>query len=148
MEIILVSDTHGNLDVLEKIHQLHPHADSYLHLGDSERYPQEIAPFVSVQGNCDLSDAYPAFRYFRNRYGRFYLEHGHRMRLMSYSYIVSKNADFFIYGHTHCLRNEFFQNVHILNPGSAVYPRDGDHGTYLRLYWDEKGNLTITPLSL
>ena len=147
MEMVLVSDTHGNIEVLKKIYERHPHANYYLHLGDSERYPEEIQPFSSVQGNCDPYDVYPMSRYFKTRYGTFYLEHGHG-KGRSLDYMASKHADFYIYGHTHIQDIRTYQGMYILNPGSPTLPRDGSIGKYLLLSWDEKGELTIHSMTI
>lgn len=147
MEMILVSDSHGNIDVLKEIVRRHPHANYYLHLGDSERYPNEIEPFVSVQGNCDPYDTYPKSRFFKTRYGTFYLEHGNGVG-RSLDYMASKHADFYVYGHTHVQDIRTYQGMYILNPGSTTFPRDGSIETYLVLSWDEKGELTIHPMKI
>mgnify|MGYP003297992236 CR=1 FL=1 len=56
MKILLVSDTHGNNEALDKILKIHPDMDLYLHLGDSESTPELLRPFVTVKGNCDFYD--------------------------------------------------------------------------------------------
>ncbi len=144
MEIVIVSDSHGNVDYLKKIESLHPHANYFFHLGDSERYPSEILPFISVQGNCDYSGEFPPFRLLKINNYSFYLEHGHHVS-HSNSYINAKQVDFYLYGHTHVLEVRKTNNTYVINPGSITYPRDGHLGSYVVLRIDENGKITITP---
>lgn len=57
---IIVSDNHTESGVLYQIYEMHPDADVYLHLGDSEfAYDDtELSLFNRVKGNCDF---YPEF---------------------------------------------------------------------------------------
>ncbi len=144
MEIIIVSDSHGNVECLKEIVRLHPQANYFFHLGDSERYPQEILPFISVQGNCDYYDTFPLFRMIKTKHGIFYLEHGHRSS-HSNNYILNKKVDYYLYGHTHILEIKKVGNTYVINPGSISYPRDSHRGSYIVMKWDQDGNPIITP---
>lgn len=144
MKIVIVSDSHKNLDILKRIAELHSDADLFWHLGDSGLYPNEIKPFISVQGNCDYYNQYPPFRLITNKYGTFYLEHGH-LSSRSESYALSKHVNFYLYGHTHIMEIKKIKNTYILNPGSISFPRDGSNGSYLILIWDKNNNLEIIP---
>lgn len=48
MKILVVSDTHGEIDNLRKVLTKHPNMDLYLHAGDSELSPEELFPFITV----------------------------------------------------------------------------------------------------
>ena len=58
MKLLVVSDSHGDNESLEKLALIYPNMDLYLHLGDSESDEFSIKPFISVKGNCDF---YPNF---------------------------------------------------------------------------------------
>ena len=51
MKIVVISDNHGDKDVIERIVNIHKDADLYLHCGDSQMFDHEIYPFISVKGN-------------------------------------------------------------------------------------------------
>ena len=53
MRILLVSDSHGNSEALDKLLKKYPKMDLYLDAGDSESEQAGICPFLSVEGNCD-----------------------------------------------------------------------------------------------
>ena len=129
IKIVVISDTHGEIDSIKKIRQLHPNANMFLHCGDSELPVEQIDGFAAVKGNCDYFD-YPLFRNIKTELGNIYLEHGHCHTLTD-EYIFSKNAVIFLFGHTHRKYYKLIGNCHVANPGSLSRSRDGDKGSYL-----------------
>lgn len=131
-EIIVVSDSHGNNEILQEIVKKHPKAYLYLHLGDSEAYKDEIFPFISVKGNNDYFD-YEMTKIIEVDNHKIMMQHGHKIFLSKDNIVAHANknkCDIFLYGHTHYPFYEFYRNVHIINPGSLAYPRSVYAETY------------------
>lgn len=131
MKICVVSDSHGDREILQTIYLRHRDCHIYLHLGDSQLEERWIAPFVSVKGNCDYFSDYPLFRIVDTPYGKIYAEHGHRAGKVDIDFLKRNGCKIHLRGHTHVhdleKRGEYF----FANPGSLTRPRDGTGGTYL-----------------
>lgn len=55
-KIVIMSDNHGDMNMLTDIKVLEDDADYYIHCGDSESYSlQDLDGFVAVKGNNDWS---------------------------------------------------------------------------------------------
>ncbi len=137
MKIVVVSDTHGNMDVIDRVINANPKADLYLHAGDSQTYPQMLSKFRVVKGNCDYGLDYPEELNIDTKYGKIYVTHGHRFLNLSTYLIESKNAKIFIFGHTHQKLLTKVNETYVLNPGSLSRPRDGNDGSYAIIDIDE-----------
>ena len=131
MKICVVSDSHGDREILNRIYNSNPNCDIYLHLGDSELSEEYIHPFVSVKGNCDYFLDYPPFRIIETPCGRIYCEHGHVHLRGNISLLDRYNCKVYLYGHTHIHRLEKINDYYFVNPGSVSRPRDQTNGTYL-----------------
>lgn len=136
MKILLVSDTHGNDEILEKLHNQHPDCDLYLHAGDSQSNPYAIRPFIAIKGNCDYDVNFLPCLQLGTPYGNLYMQH--------YPYfkdeiINNSKIKIFIHGHTHQRRFERVGDVYFINPGSTTYPRDPYGPSYCILKIDTNG---------
>lgn len=131
MKIIIVSDSHGEVDLLRKIVNQHQDADIFLHLGDSQLPEEYLHPFVSVKGNGDFFMPFPRYRILKTPYGDFYCEHGHLRSVVSPSFVKMNQCVGYLFGHTHIRRYEVIDGIHYLNPGSLTRPRDGLKGCYV-----------------
>lgn len=131
MKICVVSDSHGDREILQSIRFRHPDCHIYLHLGDSQLDEQWIAPFVSVKGNCDSFCDYPHFRIIDTPYGKIYAEHGHRTGRVDVDFLKRNGCKIYLSGHTHVHALEKRGEYIFANPGSLTRPRDGTNGTYL-----------------
>lgn len=131
MKICVVSDSHGDRDILQKIYNANINCDIYLHLGDSQLDPYLISPFVSVKGNCDYFLDYPNHRIIKTSKGNIYCEHGHIHGKGNISLLKENNAFIYLYGHTHIHKLEEINGFYFANPGSCSRPRDDTNGTYL-----------------
>lgn len=132
MQIICTSDSHGRLEILEKIKNLHPRADLYLDAGDSERYDFELEPYLTVKGNCDYKIE-TKYRILQVEDIKIYIFHGDRalLSLEALSQMAKLNGcQMIIHGHTHKCHYSYFNDVHILCPGSVALPRSRDGCTY------------------
>ena len=132
MKVIVVSDSHHNKEILEQIVIKHPDASLFLHAGDSCLSAPEIAPYLSVKGNCD-NEEYPKERAIQTPYGLLVIMHGHQLFLNHQRFIQKKQAKILIVGHTHQHKVVQYGDAYVFNPGSVSLPRDKTNGTYLIL---------------
>ncbi len=141
--MLILSDSHGRVDLLRRIADMHRDADSIVFLGDGiadiracERYLDRA--IWQVAGNCDVltslfSDV-PLEQtvFFGGR--RILLTHGHRHgvkgglgNLISYARI--KEYDIVLYGHTHEPAERYLGDstrpLYLFNPGSVSSSRTG-----------------------
>ena len=121
MNVVVISDPHGDFEAIQEVVRKNPHMDSYLCLGDS--CLKDISPFASVKGNCDFCLNYPLFLNIDTPYGLMHLEHG----LYGYSeeFVLNKGCKIFLSGHTHRRHALKYDDVYVFNPGSISRPRDG-----------------------
>ena len=127
MKILLVSDSHGDYESLDRLYKMHPNMDLYLHAGDSEQDEWSLKPFVSVRGNCDHYYDFPNFLVIPSPMGNIYVQH---TPYISKSVINEHNAKIVIHGHTHRRRNEKNNDIVFINPGALSYARDKYDGSY------------------
>ena len=127
MKILLVSDSHSDYESLNRLYQMYPNMDLYLHAGDSEQDEFSIKPFISVRGNCDHYYDFPNFLVIPSPYGNIYVQH---TPFVSKSVINEHNAKIVIHGHTHSRRNEMINGILFINPGAISYARDKYDGSY------------------
>ena len=127
MKILVISDTHYELDNLSKLLKKYPDMDLYLHAGDSERSPDELFPFQSVKGNRDYLSSFPKELVFNTPLGNLIMRH-----ILQYSLndLYEKNIKVVISGHTHKKDYRYHDGIYFINPGSLDYPRDGNRGSY------------------
>lgn len=137
MKIVVVSDTHGDLEKIYKVIDDNKDAELFLHAGDSCVLPFSMPLFQAVKGNCDIGYDYPEELTIKTNYGNIFITHGHKYYNISPYLIKSKNAKLFIFGHTHCKYLEQIDDTYVLNPGSLVRPRDGIKGSYAIIELDE-----------
>ena len=157
MEILIFSDSHGNVSRMRKVIAEHPNAKHILFCGDGLKdiasleaeFPKRI--FLSVKGNCDgwfstLEE--PDERVFPLGGLRFLMMHGHTYGVKgSYGVAAAQaaklEADILLFGHTHIPFDGYLavgdQRIHMFNPGS-IGARDGD-ASYGVLTIQENGYL-------
>lgn len=127
MNILVVSDSHGNVDALEAA-CLRVQPDLLLHLGDHysdlEALQQRLPalPCLGVRGNCDGPG--PEETRVLTRDGHVILmTHGHRQGVklgLHRLWFTAReaNAELVLFGHTHTPLQEQKGNITFLNPGS------------------------------
>ena len=141
MKIIVVSDTHGNYDLLQKIYLKHQDAKYFFHLGDSELPENYLFPFLIIKGNCDYFLNAPEKLTINYEFGKAHLEHGNKIPFIIFdSYVKSLDVDYFFYGHTHQKSFEIVGKTYVFNPGSLTKPRDDNEGSYLIIEIDDQNN--------
>lgn len=145
MTLLIVSDTHGRVDRLERLFEMHKGVDALIFLGDGlsdlERAGVKNYPFTvfSVKGNCDgtvfgLNAMRAKEEITFNFEGvSFYALHGHtrgvKFSMTNALYAAEeKGADVILFGHTHKPVDTYIPQgeynlskpVHVFNPGSLA----------------------------
>ena len=148
MKVLIVSDTHGNIELLNSVVQRYRlTVDIVIHLGDHlvdfnevmRDYPMMAS--LGVLGNCDFAWMYTGAKFegcvtVENR--RIFYTHGHKYNVKyGLDYIISNakmnKCDIVLFGHTHVGVCEERNGVLVINPGSLAFPRDNTNGSYALL---------------
>ncbi len=130
MQLLIMSDTHGDKSIISKVKGYYPNADVSIHCGDSELvYGDEVfADFYYVRGNCDRDPQFAEEQIIHAEDRIIYVTHGHlynvKSTLMSLSYRAQEvNAHIVCFGHSHLLGAEKIGETLFVNPGSLTAPR-------------------------
>lgn len=131
---VVISDSHGNRRIFDKIDAQLKECDIIFHLGDvvedayflQNRYGKKV---IYVLGNCD-GDTSGDYRLVEIEGVKVFLTHGHTYRVKStlnelYAETLAKGASVCLFGHTHEKCVEDFGNAKLINPGSvsmSAYP--------------------------
>ena len=129
MQILVVSDTHGDYVTFDRLVRSKPKAEVVIFCGDGfddfgevkKSYPDKM--FIGVKGNCDWSCPMPTLEMRTIEGKRFYICHGH-VENVKYGLSVLKmrareqHADIVLYGHTHVAHIEHDDGMWIMNPGT------------------------------
>ncbi|WP_416353097.1 YfcE family phosphodiesterase [Agrilactobacillus fermenti] len=149
MEYLVVSDNHGDQDILQKLLAVYGNrVDAFIHCGDSElTFTDElVSKMTIVRGNMDFDDRFPLTMILKNTVDKIFVAHGHRLNVnfgldQLYLAALKVQANIAFYGHTHQLGCTMSNGVFILNPGSISQPR-GEYaalgGTFALVHSDEK----------
>lgn len=156
MKILVMSDSHGRRDLVQKCIQQHPDTEAVLFLGDvlvDIKGMEKIFPekqFYCVKGNCDFGSDVPAERLITLQGTGILLTHGHAHgvkyginALVGYARKIG--AKIALYGHTHVPYNTYHDGIYVMNPGSLAYPRDYSKPSYGLIEITPKGILMNTP---
>ena len=149
-KILVISDTHGRTNYLEKILTQVKPIDQLLHLGDVGNdvdYIEVIAecPCCFISGNNDFYSTLPRERLIKLNQVPIFMTHGHNYYVNSRkdyvrSAAAQRGARIALFGHTHVPYLEEDETILVANPGSLSLPRQADHcPTYLLLYISEDG---------
>lgn len=156
-KIVIVSDSHGQNDLMRYAISQELPFDRLIHAGDIEDDIDEVLPpkyreyeVTCVRGNCDWGNRYHSEELIA--IGRdlwqlnIYVTHGHRHGVRSDDSSLlgearHQLADIVIYGHTHCpVCYETDDGILVINPGSVAHPRQPDRRrTYAVLLIDDDG---------
>lgn len=157
MKILLLSDTHGELDATRHVIKAHPEVDLRVDLGDIGFPLKELDSFVIVKGNHDPGTKLPLDQILEVEGHRIWCVHGDvfetetveevmamkndpDMDIMQlcmetlYKNIVKhairKACDVVFFGHTHIRIFEIRDGITIVNPGSLLFGMDGNDKSY------------------
>jgi putative phosphoesterase len=141
MKIIIMSDSHGDVETVKAVSLLP--ADAIFHCGDSElSYDDPVLNKLNrVRGNCDSDDRFPNFIVTEVVGKTIFSVHGHehdvnRSLLPLYYSAKENNADVILFGHSHLYGAEMQDGILFVNPGSTRQPRGGKQPTYAVVEWD------------
>lgn len=142
MKIIVLSDSHGDIEKAEKVISKNRDADLIIHLGDYFRDAQQLAdkypliPMEYIYGNSDfmIGDV-PSEKLLVYEGKKIFITHGHRYSVKwDYDNICKKaeetGADVLLFGHTHVAEVIDRGNYKVINPGSISDSRDGKAESY------------------
>lgn len=154
MKALIISDTHGLHENLDKVLEAERPYDLVIHLGDlegAENYLEENAtcPVEAVRGNNDYFSDLPDEKVIEVAGKQVLITHGH------YYYVaagvetlikeaIGRNVDIVMFGHTHrpLLRQK--EGLIVLNPGSLSYPRqEGRKPSYMVMESSPEGKLNF-----
>ncbi|MBQ8849702.1 MAG: YfcE family phosphodiesterase [Clostridia bacterium] len=156
MKFLVISDTHGRSDLVDRLLALHSDRDGVLFLGDGvrdldiERLTLAGRLFGGVRGNCDgfyiRTQSYDFPEELLLNIGEYtvIMMHGHTHGVKSgvedaAAYASQRGADILIYGHTHIPTERYYPQgecvggyilkrpLWVMNPGSLGAGRDGRH---------------------
>lgn len=129
MRFVIVSDNHGDQDIIRQIINYYHNDAIIIHAGDSELKFSD--PLVSqmnlVEGNMDIAQFNQTILLDENGY-RVLVTHGHRygvnygllnLKLLA----IEKKAKMVVYRHTHQLSVAREDGILFINPGSISQPR-------------------------
>ena len=154
MKIIVVSDSHGSQNALERVMEKNRNADVVVHCGDSRgemadiklKYPDKM--YYEVKGNCDFGSTLPLTLTFTLDGLTFMVTHGHAYNVKFGLESLSRagkeaGADVVFYGHTHIADDRVIDGVRVLNPGAC-----GGWGATFAVVETQNGQLltNIVPL--
>lgn len=130
MKILVISDTHGNVNRALSAHTSSEPVDAVIHLGDGSADVDLLraaldVPVINVAGNCDPGSDAPRELLWECEGKRILLTHGHAYQVKSGLYrllqrTLEVKADAVLFGHTHQALSEVNSGVLLLNPGSLA----------------------------
>lgn len=155
MKVLVVSDTHGKDENLEKVLEKVRPIDALIHCGDVEGREDYIAalaecPVYMVAGNNDFfTDLEREIEVDMGGH-RLMITHGHYYGVnMDLSMLMdearSRKKDIVFFGHTHKPALVRHGAVTAVNPGSLSYPRqEGRKPSYAIMEIDRRGEAHFT----
>ncbi|MFJ7663885.1 metallophosphoesterase [Lysinibacillus sp. NPDC097162] len=130
MQILVMSDTHGDSAVIDKVRSFYPNVETLIHCGDSELpfSHEALNDMKKVRGNCDIDKAFPDEVIIEVEDVTLFVTHGHlfnvKTSILSLSYRAKEvDAQIACFGHSHVLGAEMIDDVLFINPGSLLKPR-------------------------
>lgn len=139
MELLIISDSHGNISNIRSVLNKHKNIKIVVHLGDGysdiETVKNEFKDitFFNVCGNCDIGYSNPTslVKLFNNKV--FLLTHGHKFNVKEtlddlVKEAKEQNASVVLFGHTHVPLNKTIGNILLFNPGTLKHTSGLSYG--------------------
>ncbi|MTI70152.1 MAG: metallophosphoesterase [Firmicutes bacterium] len=141
MKVIVISDTHGNLDDSFDLLSNLKDIDMLIHLGDFSKDVEKIneefdLEVYNIKGNCDIGDYNTEEEQIINlKEKKVLLTHGHKYGVkmgIERLYYKAKelNVDMVLFGHSHVPMKIEYDDILFFNPGSITLPRRGSKRSY------------------
>ena len=154
MKILIVSDTHGHSENLEKVLEQTGPLDHFIHLGDvegQEDYIEVIAgcPVHMVSGNNDFFSDLPREDVIEVEGNKILVTHGHYYGVsIAFDQLAeaarSRGCNAAFFGHIHVPVVEKEAGVLLVNPGSLAFPRQrGRRPSYAVMETEGKGEMHV-----
>ncbi|MDD6467522.1 MAG: metallophosphoesterase [Erysipelotrichaceae bacterium] len=152
MEIVVVSDSHGRIEVLNEILKAHPNADAYIHCGDLELPDTYFPQFIRVKGNNDYYANVPHEIVTQVNDLKVLITHSHQYTYIQRKQQLAKKAEHLgcklvCYGHTHVFHDEVIDGIQLVNPGSCWINRDRSDPSYA-VVTVEAGKMTVKRINV
>ena len=151
MKIGVISDSHGDFAVLERIVVQSEPVDLWLHGGDyckDGMYLSELTglPVTIVSGNCDRTHTAFPDQFLDIAGKHIWMTHGHRYNVKDgveelIWWAKQYHADVVVYGHTHVAYCQLHEGILIMNPGSPKAPRAGTKPSYGIIHISDTGKI-------
>lgn len=136
MRIVVISDSHRNTSVIDKILSAQPQAECVFFLGDNTIDIEDfefIYPnikFFIVSGNCDFHSFHQTVGMEIINHKKILYTHGHTFDVKYTTEHLLKTAknsgcEIVLYGHTHISKIVYEDGVYLVNPGSCSRAREG-----------------------
>jgi len=142
MRILVISDTHGDIEKAQNVIKKSRGIDLLIHLGDYFRDAQKLSnifpdmPIEYVYGNSDfMIENVQAEKLLECEGKTIFITHGHRYSVKwDYEKLYRKaeetRADIILFGHTHVADIVKKDTLYLINPGSISDPRDNSNESY------------------
>lgn len=134
MQLLVLSDTHLQNDLLKKITDRYPNMDYYIHCGDSSLKNNNplLTKYLTVNGNHDQLGTFNINIIFKAEKYRCLITHGNKFNIyygndQLITFMKKKHIDIAFHGHTHVPVCSVIENKYIINPGSVMINR-GSYG--------------------
>lgn len=134
-KLLVTSDSHLRKNILNIIRDENPDMDYYINLGDSVLPKNELKDWICVLGNHDYVNL-DEEKILNIEDKKILLTHSHLFNVNMINkeelieYAKNKNIDIVLYGHIHLFKDEIINGIRFINPGSAIYNRDGTNPSY------------------
>jgi len=150
MKILVLSDTHGDIDKAEAAIKKNDDVSLIIHLGDYFRDAQKLSnmfpeiPVEYIYGNSDfMIEDVPAEKVLEYNGKKIFITHGHRYSVKwDYDKLYRKaeemHVDLLLFGHTHVADVIHKDNYFVVNPGSISDPRDDSNESYAIIELDDE----------
>lgn len=143
MRLLVMSDTHGDANIIKRVCDRHEQVDAIIHCGDSELafdHPY-LEGVKRVRGNCDADQRFPNEELFTMDGVSIYVTHGHLYNVKSttmnlYYRAKEVEAKVAFFGHSHQLGMELIDDILFVNPGSLLKPRGMKEKSYVIVEFD------------
>lgn len=149
MKILVISDSHGRREQLEKVFHKAGKVDMVIHLGDVGADAEYIRKHAGcethiIKGNNDFNADVPKEEILQIGKYKVWLTHGHRYHVNWELQTIADEAagigmDIVMFGHLHIPIIEYRSNVILINPGSVSLPRQENRkGSYILMEIDRE----------
>lgn len=151
LRLLIISDSHGNKDLVKEIIMETTKIDYVLFAGDGIKEIKQISSetdieIIAVSGNCDNFSKGSSERLIVICGKRIFLTHGHKYNVkfgLDKLFYRAKElkADIVIFGHTHKPESFIEKGVLFFNPGSILFSIGRETGTFGIINIEENGKV-------